>query len=196
MTRDEMQADILTHATALGVSMRYKHGMPVVEAHAHLEEPAVCAPPVTDAGVYAVVLHELGHIATEPVGYDRESPNLSTMLRFDVATREDVEAAIALEEAAWAWARTHALAWLPEMAEQEARALATYTTRRAQARRLPNPFALAALSMSAVPSARAWARRRVLTELAQLEARHGDQGALRAAIQRRLAAFDARQVAA
>jgi hypothetical protein len=62
----------------------------------------LCAP-VLERMTYAVALHEIGHLAA-PCGVLRtQTPGNRTNL-----TRDE-------EDAAWAWARHHALEWTPEM---------------------------------------------------------------------------------
>ena len=73
----------------------------------------LCAP-ITERLTYAVALHELGHLAA-PLG----------ALRAVVAgNRENLRRDE--EDAAWAWARHHALEWTPEMEALAQWAEATY----------------------------------------------------------------------
>lgn len=191
MTTDEMQADIDRLAAPLGARIKYYDDMPWDAAHGHLDPPGVCTPPIVDEKTYAIALHELGHIATEPAGYDRTTPSMSTLLRFNIGTAPDFELAIAMEVAAWDWAKSQARAWTPPMADVERRAMASYTSNVDRAVRVPDAFALAAISISSNADLRSWARRRIVSVLTEMSQELGDQSAFLAALQKRWATHDA-----
>ena len=95
----------------------------VVESDAIVHEAAAAAPrervvvctPITDETLYAVALHELGHVLA-PAGW---LPGVEgNPLRIKVAE----------EEAAWEWARHYALEWTDAMEQVATWALSTYTT--------------------------------------------------------------------
>lgn len=75
---------------------------------------AVLVRTITDTASYVIALHELGHLL-HPSGSVRDNTNHQSM------TLSLIE-----EEAAWEWARHHALDWTMEMESVYVHAIATY----------------------------------------------------------------------
>jgi hypothetical protein len=95
MTVNEMRA----HVEALGI----KHDVRIVwlpmdmtRSTSNTTDREVYVPPLTDSGVYAVVLHEIGHIV-HPEGHGANFSNMHA------------------EQSAWSWARATAKVWTPTM---------------------------------------------------------------------------------
>ena len=110
------------------------------EAFAASHLRLVVVAPIVDTTTYAVVLHELGHLAA-PTG------SLPTGVGADRRALTRVE-----EDAAWTWARHYALIWTPEMEAVATWAEGTY---HAPPRPTPPPAAApAAVGPKAPPTDR------------------------------------------
>lgn len=86
----------------------------------------------TQPGIYAAAMHELGHILSA------NAVALGAGIRQcqrcgnhpDMTDPKNVERIIAMEAAAWQWAREHAMVWTDAMEHYARWALSTYTDSR------------------------------------------------------------------
>ncbi len=84
------------------------------KARADVAHRTVFSAPIADETIYAVVLHELGHVLAPAGALRTESTRLSSGLMLHE------------EETAWAWAQHYALEWTEAMQALRDWALGTY----------------------------------------------------------------------
>jgi len=103
-----------------------------VTANVPTMEPitAVICAPIIDETTYAVVLHEIGHHIA-PLGNLRREWSAASKAARRPLTVRDYDLEVESEEAAWTYARHHALVWTDPMQFVQDFALGTYTRGRA-----------------------------------------------------------------
>lgn len=114
MTTLTMQEHAEQLAKAFDVRLIVHSALKPHEACAIPHLRVVLAAPIVEHLTYAVVLHELGHLVA-PVGALTDRPRTAKVQQAE-------------EDAAWHWARHHALEWTPEMEALARYAEATYQT--------------------------------------------------------------------
>lgn len=109
-----LRQHVLDLARAFDVRVVETTEVPPEGAAAAPRQRVIVVAPIHDETLYAVALHELGHILA-PAGW---LPGVEgDRLRIKVAE----------EEAAWEWARHYALEWTPVMEQVAAWGFASYT---------------------------------------------------------------------
>jgi hypothetical protein len=109
----DLRQHVLDLARAFDVRVCETTEIPHHGAAASVRDRAILCTPITDESLYAVALHELGHVLAPSgslPGVDGH-PARVQMLE---------------EQAAWEWARHYALEWTPLMEQVAAYALSTY----------------------------------------------------------------------
>jgi hypothetical protein len=116
MTLSALQSHARALAVAFDVQLVEDPRLKPDEACALTSGRVVFAAPVIEETTYAVVLHEIGHLAS-PTG----------IVRHAVAPGGNPASVLLIEEeAAWAWAQHYALEWTPVMESVKTWALGTY----------------------------------------------------------------------
>lgn len=107
-------------AAAFQIDLIETSALPPEQASADPIDRIVYTSPLIDETIYAVALHELGHILS-PLGSLHDARRTAT-------TRTSAHnLTVTEEEAAWAWAEHHALVWTPAMQAVREWATKTYT---------------------------------------------------------------------
>lgn len=89
--------------------------IPELFAHSHPLDRIVEVPRITNAAIYAIALHEMGHCVCQHDG------NSEMMLLSGQGER-----VLSHEQEAWQWARDHAMEWTEEMTAMEDMGLSSY----------------------------------------------------------------------
>lgn len=98
MTTQSLREHAIAIAKAIGVRLIETDVIKPDEAFAVVGPRLVVCHPIIEETTYAVVLHEVGHLAAPGAAFGGSA-----------------EIVLAAERAAWTWARAHALEWTPTM---------------------------------------------------------------------------------
>jgi len=124
----DLQRHAYQLAAAFGVQLLEARDLAPDEALAIPGRRLAVVAPIVDETTYAVALHELGHLIA-PLGSLTKTPGNRHNL-----TRDE-------EDAAWTWARRHALLWTDAMDTVARWAEGTYATPSAEEADPPAPVA-------------------------------------------------------
>ncbi len=114
MTPEQRRTHCHDLAKAFDVRLIEDSKLPPEHARADVANRTVFSAPIADETIYAVVLHEMGHVLAPAGALRTESTRLSSGLMLHE------------EQAAWEWAQHYAIEWTPAMDAVKAWALSTY----------------------------------------------------------------------
>ncbi len=114
MTPEQRRKHCHDLAKAFDVRLIEDSKLPPEHARADVANRTVFSAPIADETIYAVVLHEMGHVLAPAGALRTESTRLSSGLMLHE------------EQAAWEWAQHYALEWTAVMQGLREWALRTY----------------------------------------------------------------------
>lgn len=118
-------------------SIRIRKALTPIESHARIAQREVFLLKVSNDGNYAVALHEMGHINGHNAGTPVKQLALQHVQVYgELAPVEAHEIVLREEEAAWDWAKDHALLWTPAMQKAMDLGLSTYRDNYERAKEL------------------------------------------------------------